>query len=250
MRAAREGAESARLRAQITGGEAQPAVGGVVVRGKMGAQQGVKSSGALRKLGGNGQDKKLLAGQQGLGLNTLRALVDESAKHRLRCGGQGSDWEQVRQDAAIEHLFKNHFRGQGDGYRDCLALADFVFEDAEGFIERGNQEIDDAVAHGLAEGCRVGGCGESCGPGDVCRTDEAGTVLVQLAGIEEFAAEAGFGVDERRQGGVKAVDRGEFLLDGGSCSADVGIGCHECLWGDWELSQVRESPDLGHTEFV
>ena len=43
--------------------------------------------------------------------------------------------EQVRENATVEHLVHDCFGRDGDGYGYGFAFADFVFEDAQGFVE-------------------------------------------------------------------------------------------------------------------
>ena len=88
----------------------------------------------------------------------LRALGDEGVKLESagvdgRCGGSRSG----RTPRSSIRL-RDCLGGDGDGDGDGLAFADFVFEDAQGFVERVNEEVDDAVVHGLSE---CGACAEA-----------------------------------------------------------------------------------------
>src|ERR1035441_5272965 len=92
---------------------------------------------------------------------------EEGCEDGIVWRGSKARRQQIGENAAAEHFFEDGLRGDGDGYRNGLALADFIFEDAQGLVERGYQEIDDALAHGLTESGGIGGGGERGGSGDV-----------------------------------------------------------------------------------
>ena len=119
----------------------------------------------------------------------LRALRDEGLDLRVcRCGL----WlrrEQVGENAAAEHFFHDCLGRDGDGYGYGFAFADFILENAQGFVERVDEEVDDARAHGLAECGGMGRGGEGGGAADVAGDGEDAAPLIEFAGVEEFAAE-------------------------------------------------------------
>ncbi len=80
--------------------------------------------------------------------------------------------------------------GHGDADRNRLALAKLVLEDAQGLIERSDEEIGDGVADSLLLRGEVCRCDERCCTSDVGRDDERAAFFIHFSGIEEAAAKA------------------------------------------------------------
>jgi len=105
--------------------------------------------------------------------------------------------QQIRPHAALFHLSLHRRRGYGRTDGDRFVLAKLVLEDAQGFVERSDEEIDDGAANGLLLRGGVCGCNERGGAGDIGRDDEGAALLIYFSGIEEAAAEARFSVCAR-----------------------------------------------------
>jgi len=80
------------------------------------------------------------------GHHRVRALAEESGKLRR---GRGARRQQIGKHAALQQLageISLRIDGHTDG--DGGALANLVFQNAQGFVERGDEEVHDAVANG------------------------------------------------------------------------------------------------------
>ena len=117
---------------------------------------------------------------------------------------------QVGHDAAFGHFGRNGIRVRSYAHRDRLALANFVFENTHGFIERGDKKIDDSVADSLLLRGDVRGRAERCASGDVRCPHQAAALLVQFSGEEKLAPQAELAVELDGKGGIEPAD-GRYL---------------------------------------
>lgn len=66
-------------------------------------------------------------------------------------------------------------------------LAEFVLEDPQSFVERGYEEVDDAIANGLLLRIRISGGGEGCTASDIAGEGEEASYFVEFANIKQLA---------------------------------------------------------------
>ena len=104
---------------------------------------------------------------------------------------------EIRQNAALAHLPLDDLRRLRHADGDRLALAHFVLQNAQGLVERGDDEISDAIADCLFLRGGIGGDGEGRSAGDVGRNNQRSAILIQFARVEEVAPEADLRVSKR-----------------------------------------------------
>lgn len=117
--------------------------------------------------------------------------------------------DEVGLDPALFHFTHDglRFSGNADGYG--FTLAKLVFEDAQGLVERGHDEVGYAVAKGAALRGGIGSYGERGGAEDIGRYEKGAAFVVELACIKELAGKArlavrtGFSVGKQRR--VEAI---------------------------------------------
>jgi hypothetical protein len=122
-----------------------------------------------------------------------RTLMEKGGELRR---GRTVRRQQIGEHAALEQLAGEIcFRGvvlEGYADGDRGSLANLVFQNAQGFVERGDEEVHDAVADGLLAGGGLCRDGQRGGAGDVGRHQQRAGLGVERAGVEQFPAQAGF----------------------------------------------------------
>lgn len=71
-------------------------------------------------------------------------------------------------------------------------LANFILENADSFVERRYQEIDNAIANGLLLSIRIGCYGKCRTSGDISSDRYSTALFVEFADVEKLAAETVF----------------------------------------------------------
>ena len=136
---------------------------------------------------------------------------------------QGVRPQQIGQHTALYHLVLNLFRRQADAHRDRRALTNLVLQNTQGLIERGNQEVDYAIADGLLWGGKVRRGRQSCGAGNVARHYERAALPVESTGVEQPSAQLRLLAGARVRGGNQARIETLHLEDEVECSWLDGI---------------------------
>jgi len=72
--------------------------------------------------------------------------------------------------------------------RNGFSLADFVFQDPQCLVERGDEKIDYAVADGLSLGCNVGCSGKGGTPSYISCDRQSAPVGIKFAHIDQRSA--------------------------------------------------------------
>jgi len=207
--------------AEIAGGVAEPAVGwpgfGWQALGGQGVEFGEPEGGG----GGGGPGEEEL---RGVGWGEGDGVGAKGDEGGLEAGGG----EEVGEDAAGEHFVFDLLGRQGDADGDGLALADLILEDAQGFVEGIDEEVDDAGAECLLLGGGVGSGGEGGGSGDVGGDEDGAGFRVEMTRVEKLAAEGWFLREggEGDEGRVEAFDL-EGEVEGGRCVRLSEGVCHQ-----------------------
>jgi len=142
----------------------------------------------------------------GMALETINGNAVEFGQPLRRCGvyppgkqnlaarfrNEFDVRREIGHDAALQHLTLHHFGGCGNAYGDRFALADLVLEDAQGLVERVDQEVGRAVADGLLPGAWIGSRRQRCGTGDVARNQRCAAVRAEVPSIQQLSAQSRF----------------------------------------------------------
>ena len=83
-----------------------------------------------------------------------------------------------RENASVKHLLRDRLGGKRDGDGDGLALADFVFEDTQCFIQRVDEEVNDTGVHCMTERDGLGGGSERGNAADVAGDGEGAAGII------------------------------------------------------------------------
>ena len=105
--------------------------------------------------------------------------------------------QQIGLHAALTHFALHRFRRQRNANRNCLALAKLIFQDAQRFIERVDEEIRNAQAERLLLRSAIRRRHQRRGAGNVGRYNQRAAFLIQFARIKKSAAKARLRVGER-----------------------------------------------------
>lgn len=214
-----------RLAPQVAGSETEPAARRNVGGGKARERERVEFG---QPLGGTNCHPP---GEQGLVLANGSRVQEPCtlAKERRVRGEIVHPAEQIGPYAPLEHFALDCLGRKGHAHGNRLALADLVFENAQGLVEIGHQEIGCAVADGLFLRGRVGCSGERSGSGDVACHERCSAFLVEFCGVEQLAAEGGFlvlkraGASAKKERSVAALD----LEEEGLCGKKNGGRFHK-----------------------
>ena len=118
--------------------------------------------------------------------------------------------QQIGQHAALLDLALDSLGREAHANSDCLALAKLVLEDAQGLVERIDQEIGNAIADGLLLRGAVRRCNQRSGPGNVGRYNQRTALAIELSRIEKSSAEAGLRISKRGLQQARVGSRYEF----------------------------------------
>ncbi len=174
--------------AQVARGKAQPAAGGPIFPRQAVQGDGVELGKPEGRCGGHAPGEQSLVIRQRRTRYMPCALADEGGMLREFIGRP----QQIRQHAAFQHFALDGFRRGSYANRNRLALANLVFEDAQGFAERSHQKVGDSVPDCLLLRCLVGGCGQRRGACDICRHQQSAASRIEFARVKKFAAEGRF----------------------------------------------------------
>ena len=145
------------------------------------------------------------------GVKVLNALSTSLKAGRETSQAGESIGDEIGLYPAFFHFELNCKRLGSDADGNRFALADLVFENAQGLVKRGDKEVDYPVADSAALRRWVGRDGESGSAKHVRGNQQGAAFLVEFAGVKEAAAESGFivgafdGAGEGKQRGVKAL---------------------------------------------
>jgi hypothetical protein len=117
----------------------------------------------------------------------VRALGEEGQAGRR---GSGSRPHQIGQHTALQHFALDGLGRGGDANRNRLALADLVFQNAQGLIERGDQKVGDPIADCLLLHGQVGGGSQRSRAGNVASHHQPAALAVEIPCVDKLAAQA------------------------------------------------------------